>query len=86
MTKTGIEKASTANAMISRSIHVPTFHAAITPIGIAVATATSSVANVRQTVGSTRWPMSCITGRLVKIEMPRSPCSTDQTQVPKRTR
>ena len=36
---------------------------------------------VSATVGSTRCAISLVTGRLVKIEMPRSPCSRPQTQV-----
>ena len=58
----------------------------MTPSGTAKATVTMSVVSVSATVGSSRWPMSFATGRLVKMEMPRSPCSTPQSQWPKRSR
>src|SRR5687768_15739910 len=50
-----------------------------------MATATSSVQRVSATVGSTRWPIRRVTGRLVKMEVPRSPCRRPHTHVPKRT-
>ena len=67
--------------MTTRSIHEPAFHAASTPIGIAARTETIRVEIVSVTVGSIRCAISLETGRLVKIEMPRSPCSRPQTQV-----
>ncbi len=61
--------------------------AAITPSGTATSTATISVHSVSDSVGSTRWPISCVTGRLVKIEVPRSPCSErPRPSAPNRTR
>ncbi len=72
--------------MTERSIQVPTFQAAMTPKGMAKHSVTMSVITVSAAVGSRRWAMSSVTGRLVKIEMPRSPCSTPQAQVPKRTK
>ena len=82
MTKTGTENPNTAKIITVRSIHDPAFHAASTPIGIAVSTETSRVEIVRVTVGSTRCAIRVDTGRLVKIEMPRSPCSRCHTQLP----
>src|SRR5215831_2272953 len=70
--------------MTTRSIHEPAFHAASTPIGIAARTATIRVEIVKVRVGSTRWAISFETGRLVKIEIPRSPCSIAQTQMQQR--
>jgi len=67
--------------MTIRSIHEPAFHAAITPIGIATRIEIMSVEMVRVMVGSIRCAISLETGRFVKIEMPRSPCSRAQTQV-----
>jgi len=72
--------------MIARSVQLPARAAAITPSGTAIATATTSVHSVSATVGSTRCPIRRVTGRLVKIEVPRSPWSSAQTQVPKRIR
>ena len=43
-------------------------------------TATISVVSASESVGSTRWLISFSTGSLEKIEMPRSPCSTAETQ------
>ena len=71
----------TAKTMTRRSIHVPAFQAATIPSGIATTTETISVETVSAMVGSTRCPISFITGRLVKIEMPRSPCNSPQAQV-----
>ena len=72
--------------MTRRSIQVPALAAAITPSGTAISTATTSVHRVSDTVGCTRCPMSVVTGRLVKIDVPRSPCSSRQTQPPNCTR
>ena len=36
--------------------------------------------SVSASVGSTRWAISVVTGRLVKIEVPRSPCASAQSQ------
>ncbi len=66
--------------MTVRSIHEPAFHAASTPIGIAASTETRRVEIVKATVGSIRCAIRVVTGRLVKIEMPRSPCSRRHTQ------
>ncbi len=81
-TKPGIEKPATAKTMTTRSIQVPAFHAAMTPSGMAIGMVTSKVEMVSATVGSMRCLISVITGRLVKMEMPRSPCSRFHTQVP----
>ena len=77
-----MEKPATAKIMIARSTQVPAFQAATTPIGTATTTVMISVVSASIRVGSSRWPISLVTGRLEKIEMPRSPCSSDQTQVP----
>ncbi len=66
--------------MTDRSSHEPAFAAAKTPIGTAARTETSKVETVSTTVGSMRCSISSETGRLVKIEVPRSPCSKCQTQ------
>ena len=67
-------KPSTANAITSRSASLRAFQAASTPSGMASTTATSSVASVSDTVGSSRCAISRLTGRLEKIEVPKSPC------------
>ncbi len=72
----------TAKTMTTRSTHRPAFHAASTPIGIAAVIDTISVAMVSATVGSSRCWISLATGRLVKIEMPRSPCKRRHTHSP----
>ena len=82
MTKTGTENPSTEKIITARSIHGPAFDAASTPIGIAVSTETKRVETARVTVGSTRCMIKVETGRLVKIDMPRSPCSKCHTQPP----
>ena len=67
--------------MTTLSIHEPAFHAATTPIGTAARTETNRVEIVKVRVGSTRCAISLETGRLVKIETPRSPCNSAHTQV-----
>ena len=48
-------------------------------------TASTMVTSVSATVGSIRWAIISATGRLVKIEMPRSPCEdVPQPTMPKR--
>ena len=59
--------------------------AAIAPNGTDVRIATISVQIVRDKVGSTRCPINLDTGRLLKIDVPKSPCINAQTQFPKRT-
>ena len=86
MTNTGTENPSTENDITVRSSHVPAFAAARTPSGTAIRIATTSVLSVSETVGSTRCAISCVTGRLVKIDVPRSPCNKAHSQPPKRTR
>ena len=56
------------------------------PIGTANVTANRMVVVARAKVGSIRWPMSVATGRLEKIETPRSPCSRSHDHLAKRTR
>src|SRR3546814_8061938 len=56
----------------------PTRQAAITPSGTATMTTTTIVQMVSATVGSSRCRISVLTGRLVTIDVPRSPCSTAQ--------
>ncbi len=63
----------TANTMTTRSTSLWAFQAASTPIGIARHTATSSVERVSASVGSIRWAIKRVTGRLEKIETPKSP-------------
>ena len=70
--------------MTSRSMNLPAFQAPMTPSGTATSTDTIRVQIASDSVGSTRCAIRRVTGRLVKIEMPRSPCSTAQAQVPKR--
>ena len=50
------------NAMMVRSIQLPTFQAASTPNVTARVTATVSVVSASETVGSMRWPISLATG------------------------
>jgi hypothetical protein len=71
--------------MITRSIQVPAFHAASTPIGTAIAIDITSVIDISDSVVGVRCSIIVSTGRLVKIEVPRSPCSTCQNQSPNRT-
>jgi hypothetical protein len=66
--------------MTVRSIHDPAFHAASTPSGIAARTDTRRVEIVKLTVGAMRCAIKVETGRLVKIEMPRSPWRRRQIQ------
>ena len=79
-TNTGTEKPSTENAITARSSQVPALAAAITPRGTATAIDTTSVQSVSASVGSTRCAIKLVTGRLVKIEVPRSPCSSAHSQ------
>ena len=81
MTNTGTEKPSTAKTMMTRSVIVPAFQAAITPIGTATRMAKMMVAMASASVGSSRWPISLATGRLEKMEVPRSPESSAPTQL-----
>ena len=73
-------KPSTAKPMTRRSTSLRAFHAATTPMGTASDTATNSVDRVSATVGSTRWAISRVTGRLEKIDTPMSPCSSAHSQ------
>jgi hypothetical protein len=61
---------------------VPAFQAAIVPIGTAIRIARTAVDSASDRVGSSRCPISLATGRLEKIEMPRSPCIRLHSQVP----
>ena len=67
--------------MMMRSVQVPAFQAAMTPIGTAMTTEKTRVAAARAKVGSRRCPMRCATGRSEKIETPRSPERIEPTQV-----
>ncbi|MNY80481.1 hypothetical protein D3C86_2215430 [compost metagenome] len=62
MTKTGTEKPRTAKPMMARSIQLLAFQAAITPSGTAIRTVMTMVTVARTKVGSTRWPISLVTG------------------------
>ena len=53
-----------------------------TPIGSATMTEISRVEIDSAIVGSIRCAISVETGRLVKIEMPRSPCKSRRAQSP----
>ncbi len=68
-----------------RSTIVLTRQAAITPIGTAMRIAKRSVTNISDRVGSMRWAIIEVTGRLVKIEVPRSPLRMCQSQSRNRT-
>jgi hypothetical protein len=59
--------------MMARSIKVSACQAATTPIGTATQMAITSVTAISDRVGSTRWAIIAATGRLVKIDVPRSP-------------
>ena len=72
-------------SITTRSIQVPCRAAAATPIGTATTIVRMSVSTISDTVGSIRCAIMCVTGRLVKIDCPRSPFSTCQTHSPKRT-
>jgi hypothetical protein len=61
-------------------------HAATTPIGTAIDTANTRVTAISERVGSIRWAIMAATGRLVQIEVPRSPWRICQTHSPKRIR
>ena len=80
MTKMGTENPSTANTIVARSTRVPARHAANTPRGTAMRMLKMVVRTERATVGSRRWPMRCVTGRLEKIDTPRSPWARWVTQ------
>ena len=69
-----------------RSIHLPCFQAARTPIGTAMVTASSRVRIIKDSVGSIRCWIMVVTGRLVKIDTPMSPFRMFQTHSPKRIR
>ena len=62
--------------MMARSNQVPTFQAASTPIGTATTIDSRSVISISDIVGSMRCAIMVVTGRLVKIERPRSACSS----------
>jgi len=72
--------------MTPRSMKVPAFQAAITPIGTAAQIAITSVVVVSISVGSRRWSISLETGRFEKIETPRSPRARLKTHLPNWTR
>src|SRR5215210_3426246 len=72
--------------MMSRSIQVPAFQAATTPIGTATVTARTRVTAMSDRVGPMRCSIMVQTGRLVKIEVPMSPCRMRHDHSPKRTR
>ena len=64
--------------MMTRSNQVPAFQAASTPIGTATMIENISVTIISDSVGSMRCAIMVVTGRLVKIERPRSACSSRQ--------
>ncbi len=68
--------------MTKRSIAVPAFAAAVTPMVIASTTATESVVKASESVGSARWPISVATGSFQNMDLPRSP----RTRLPAQTR
>ena len=80
ITKMGTENPSTANTIVARSTNVPARHAANTPSGTATTMLRMMVATQSARVGSRRWPMSFATGRLEKIDTPRSPWASCPTQ------
>ena len=61
--------------MVIRSISEPAFQAASTPIGTASTMAMMMVTIASIRVGSRRCRISLETGRLEKIDIPRSPCA-----------
>ena len=79
-----LPKPITAITMIRRSTHVPAFHAASTPIGTAIAMDITSVITISEIVVGARCSIIFNTGRLVKMEVPRLPCSTCHSQSAKR--
>ena len=71
-----MENPTAANTITDLSIQELAFHAASTPMGTAISTATTSVMSVRDSVGSTRLAIRLITGSSdLRIEWPRSPRS-----------
>ena len=67
--------------MTARSRRLPALKAATVPSGSATAIEKTIVVRASSIVGSMRWPISVVTGLPEKIEVPRSPCISDQTQV-----
>ena len=63
-------------AITERSIQVPARAAATTPSGTATSTATTSVQASATASARCAARSACVTGRLVKIDVPRSPCSS----------
>ena len=84
--RSGEHALATAKAITARSMRVPCFHAATTPIGTAMKMARNRVTSISESVGSIRCAIIVLTGRLVKIEVPRSPRMMSQTHEPNRTR
>ena len=72
--------------MTAWSTHDPCFQAASTPSGIATETANTIASSINEMVGSMRCAIMWLTGRLVKIEVPRSPCRICHSHSPNRTR
>src|SRR5262245_12422610 len=70
--------------MMARSMMVSAFHAAHAPIGTAMETEKTRVTAINDRVGSMRCAIMAATGRLVKIEVPRSAWRICQTHSPKR--
>src|SRR5262245_61483053 len=66
--------------MTRRSTSRRAFQAATTPIGMASASAMARVEIASAAVGSSRWLIRRVTGRLEKIETPRSPCTRPHSQ------
>ena len=70
---------ATAPTIASRSIAEPRFTAETMPRGTAMATAISSAANVSSTVAGSLAMISSATGRLLRSDVPRSPCAARVT-------
>ena len=70
----------TANAMPSRSGQRLRQTAETTPIVMPNTTDQDIAATVSQNVGMNRSPISTLTGRLVRSDRPKSPCTTPDTK------
>ena len=77
-----MEKPETARIITARSSHEPCFQAATIPSGTPTNTLMSMAYRVRAIVTSARWPISLVTGRPEKMEVPRSPRNTWPSQMP----
>ena len=71
-----------AKTITARSIQEPLRQAASTPTGTPTPTLMSIANSVSQTVVAARWPISVETGSPEKIEVPRSPRTIRESQMP----